>query len=480
MTTLIPVRCITLVGLVLVGAVLAGCGGQPEGTAGPDEAKAIAKDAYIYGFPMVMNCKTVYDYAVNVDSPDYKGPFNQVSCEARLFTPDDKAVVTPNADTPYCMFWMDLRSEPLVISVPEIEPERFYHVQLVDWYTHNFAYIGTRTNGNKAGKYLLAGPGWQGDMPNGITEVIRSETDLIFAIIRTQLFDSGDLARVEEIQNAYALQPLSSFMGGDAPPQSQPIDFPAWVGGSEYSAAALEYLDFALDLVGTHIDEVEMMERFARIGIGTPGDFTLDSVDPDIAGALEEGVQEGLAEMQAFAQELSGDPLSSVYMFGTREYLKRAAARWKQPSFYLQRATAAMMGLYGNSGEEAVYPGYLFDDEGKPYDASEHYYVMKFEGGEMPPVKAFWSLSMYDAKTQLFIHNPIDRYLLNSGMSERFLKEPDGSLVFYIQKDTPGKHRESNWLPAPDGPFYLVLRLYYPEPEVLEGRWEPPTLDEVE
>ena len=148
-----------------------------------EEAKAIAKEAYIYGFPMVINCKTVYDYVVNVNSPDYKGPFNQRSCEARLFTPDDKTVVTPNSDTPYCMLWMDLRAEPQVISVPEMEPERFYHVQLIDWYTHNYAYIGTRTNENKPGKYLLVGPNWKGEKPEGIKEVIKSETNLIFAVI---------------------------------------------------------------------------------------------------------------------------------------------------------------------------------------------------------------------------------------------------------------------------------------------------------
>jgi hypothetical protein len=159
-----------------------------------EEAEAIAQEAYIYGFPMVMNYKTLYNYAIDTQSPDYKGPFNQLACVARLFTPNDKAVVTPNADTPYCMFWMDLRAEPLVLSVPEMEPERFYHFQLIDLYTHNFAYVGTLTTGNGAGKYLLAGPNWQGEKPEGIDAVLQSETDFIFNVTRTQLFrpeDSG-------------------------------------------------------------------------------------------------------------------------------------------------------------------------------------------------------------------------------------------------------------------------------------------------
>ena len=155
----------------------------------PAEAKQIAKEAYVYGLPMVLNYKTMYMYAVNEKSPEYKGPFNHLACEARLFTPEDKAVVTPNADTPYCMLWVDLRQEPMVISVPQMEPGRYYSLQLVDLYTHNFAYIGTLTTGNGAGKYLIAGPGWKGQKPEGINEVINCETDIFFVIARTQLLN---------------------------------------------------------------------------------------------------------------------------------------------------------------------------------------------------------------------------------------------------------------------------------------------------
>ena len=465
--------------LALMAVVLAGTSCAREQDLSPEEIAAIAKEAYIYGFPMVMNCKTVYDYAVDVDSPEYKGPFNQVSCVARLFTPDDKAIVTPNSDTPYCMFWMDLRSEPLVISVPEMEPERFYHVQLIDWYTHNYAYIGTRTNGNKTGKYLLAGPAWKGDTPEGITQVMRSETDLIFAIIRTQLFSPDDLDRVKEIQSSYALEPLSSFIGKDAPPDPPEIDFPEWVEGSQYSAAAFEYLDFALDRVDTHPDEVKFMTKLAKIGIGTPGELSLSDLEPAVAEALEEGVQEGLEEIQAYVKMVMSDPIGSSKNFGTREFLDKSATDLNQPNVYILRAGAALLGLYGNSGEEAVYPGYFHDKDGNPFNAAQQNYAMTFEAGNLPPVRAFWSLSMYDGHTQLFIHNPLDRYLLNSSMVDEFAKEEDGSIVFYIQKDSPGEEKEANWLPAPDGPFYLVLRMYLPEDDIFEGKWTPPTLDEA-
>jgi hypothetical protein len=442
----------------------------------PDEAMAIARDAYVYGFPLAMNCKTVYEYVINTGSPEYKGPFNQVSCTARLFTPEDRAVVTPNADTPYCMFWLDLRAEPLVISVPEMETDRYYSIQLIDWYTHNFAYIGTRVSGNAAARFLLAGPGWEGDEPGGVAEVIRSETDLVFVVVRTQLFSEADLERVKEIQAGYRLESLSSFLGESAPPSAPEVIFPEWVEGSQYTPAALEYLDFALDQVETHPDEVELMARFASIGIGTPGEFSLSGLDAEMAAALEAGVKQGIEDIKAFAGGIVGDPLASAYTFGTRDFLKGSAARFDQPDLYLQRAAAAFVGLYGNSAEEAVYPIYRVDSEGRLLDASDHKYTVTFKQDDLPPAEAFWSISMYDGRTQLFIHNRLDRYLLNSPMVEDFVREKDGTIVFYVQKDSPGRAKEANWLPAPDGPFYMVLRLYIPEPEVLRGEWTPPAL----
>ena len=470
--------------LPLIAALfLLGCGGD-NSSASPgtkadvsaEEAQTIARDAYIYGFPLVMNLKTIYDYAVNVESPNYKGPFNEVSCEARLFTPADTAVVTPNSDTPYCMFWMDLRSEPLVLTVPALEDDRYYSVQLVDFYTHNFAYIGTRVNNNAAGSYLLAGPGWNGEKPDGIAEVLASETDLIFAIIRTQLFGPDDLDRVAEIQSDYALQPLSAYLDQIAPAQAPAIEFPSWVEGTEFSAAAFYYLDFALDLVSTHPDDMELVASFAKIGIGTTGAFSTSTLEPEFSDALESAVQQGFGDMRTLVELTSSDPMMSAKIFGTRAFLNEAAPAMGQSNTYLPRATAALIGLYGNSGEEAVYPTYFVDNEGNQLNAADHNYVLKFAAGSLPPVKAFWSLSMYDSVTQLFINNPLDRYLVNSAMSEDFTFEDDGSLIIFVQKNPPDTDLEANWLPAPDGPFYVVLRLYLPEQRVLDGEWAPPVL----
>ena len=195
---------------------------------------------------------------------------------------------------------------------------------------------------------------------------------------------------------------------------------------------------------------------------------------------MESAVQQSVGEMRALLGTMSSDPLVSAKIFGTRDFLNAAAIAMGQPNMYLPRATAALAGLYGNSGEEAVYPSYFVDNEGDQLNAAEHNYIMKFAAGGLPPAKAFWSLSLYDGATQLFINNPLDRYLVNSAMIEEFDIEDDGSLLIHVQKDSPGADREANWLPAADGPFYLALRLYLPEKRVLDGEWTAPALSKAD
>ncbi len=448
-------------------------------TVQPEEAEAIARDAYLYGFPMVMNYKTLWNYVIDAGNPEYKGPFNEVSCEARLFTPDDKAVVTPNADTPYCMFWMDLRAEPLVLSVPEMDANRYYSFQLIDLYTHNFAYVGSLTTGSEAGRYLLAGPGWDGDKPVGITDVIRSETDFVFNVTRTQLFGPGDLAEVKAIQGQYRLQALSAFLGKEPPAASARPDFPQWDEGSQFDERFFAYLDFLMELLGNPgPGEEALWQDLARLGIGPGARFDFATLPAETQEALQAGVKEGLAEMEAFIANNSNDPLASGKWFGTRQFLQQSAeTNYGLDRPDLLRSVAAHMGLYGNSAAEAIYPTYLTDADGEPLNAAAQRYSISFPKGALPPVKAFWSLTMYDGKTQLFIDNPLDRYLLSSEMMKGFKLEEDGSLVLHIGKDSPGQGLEPNWLPAPDGPFYLVLRLYGPEQAALEGRWTPPAAE---
>lgn len=444
------------------------------------ETKQIAKEAYIYGFPLVLNYKTMYSYAIDKKSPEYKGAFNKLGCVARVFTPEDKAIITPNSDTPYCMAWVDMRAEPVVFTIPEIGKERFYEVQLIDLYTHNAAYISTVATGNVPGKYLLTGPDWKGEVPKGITKIIPFETQFLFSIHRTQLFNPSDIDNLKKIQDAYKIEPLHSYLGTKAPSAAAAIDFPKWKDGDEFNAQFFKYLDFMLTLVQTPPEEQALMKRFAKIGLDGKDNFDIKKFSPEIQKALEEGAKEGLTAIKEFGAKESRDPLASAKVFGTRAFLNKSAKdNYKLDDLFMIRAVAAQMGIYGNSGAEAIYPTYLADAEGTPLDASKNNYTMTFKKGGFPPVTAFWSLTMYDGKTQLLIDNPLNRYLLNSPMMEQFVLGEDGSLTLYMQKESPGKELESNWLPAPDGPFYAVLRLYGPQKEALEGKWVAPALVKV-
>lgn len=467
--------------LLLVAFTMAMFGCKQEVKLTPDEAKEIAKEAYIYGFPMVVHYKTMYLYVIDENSPEYKGPFNELACDARLFTPEDKAVVTPNSDTPYCMFWVDIRSEPCVISLPEMEPERFYHFQLIDLYTHNYAYLGTLTTGNNSGKYLITDPSWKGKTPEGVDQVISCETGLFFVVVRTQMMDKNDLENVKRIQGEYKLETLSAFLGNEAPEAVQTGDFPEWNEGDQFTSASFKYLDVMLGFLEPVSEEIELMQRFARLGIGTGQGFDISLFDEETQQAIEKGVKEGFKEIEGFIGSNTTDPLVSAKIFGTRQFLNNSATENYQLSeFFVLRAVAAHMGLYGNSGAEAIYPTYLTDSDGAPLNTSESTYTLTFQVDEIPPVKAFWSLTMYDGQTQLFIHNPLDRYLLNSNMKDDYVYGADGSLTIYVQKDSPGPELESNWLPAPDGPFYAVLRLYGPEESALSGDWVNPPMVKVD
>jgi len=241
---------LTIASLVLIALIFTSCGdsAKKQEKLTPEQAKQIAKEAYIYGLPLVLNYKTMNMYAVDTKSPEYKGEFNELSCEARVYTPEDKAIVTPNSDTPYCMFWVDLRDEPQVISVSEMEAERFYHFQLIDLYTHNFAYLGILTTGNKAGKYLIATQDWKGKKPEGIDKVIYCETDLFFVVVRTQLMNENDLENVANIQASYQLQSLSNYQGTDSPKTIKTNNFPDWNEGDQFTAVAFNYLTQLADV----------------------------------------------------------------------------------------------------------------------------------------------------------------------------------------------------------------------------------------
>src|SRR6476660_9472440 len=219
-----------------------------------DEARAIARDAYIYGFPLVDNYRIQFAYFVDKAGPEYKGAWNEIHNTARVYTPEDKAIQTPNSDTPYSFLGADLRAEPLVPTVPAIEEERYYSLQFIDMYTFNFAYVGSRATGNDGGSFLLTGPGWKGETPAGIKSVIRAETEFAFVLYRTQLFNPGDIENVKKIQAGYKVQPLSDFLGKPAPPPPPAVDFikPLTVEQERTSPQFFKELDFILQLCPTN------------------------------------------------------------------------------------------------------------------------------------------------------------------------------------------------------------------------------------
>ncbi len=454
--------------LVAVVMLLVGCG-EAQTDITPDEARAIARDAYIYGYPMVDNYRVHYSYFVDRDNSEFKAPWNQLRNTPRVYTPEDTTIQTPNSDTPYSQAGLDLRAEPVVLTVPVIEENRYFSIQLIDAYTHNFAYIGSRATGNNGGSFLITGPGWAGEKPDGIEAVIQSETDFVLAWYRTQLFNSDDIDNVIEVQAGYQVQTLSQFMGAAAPPPAPEIDFiiPLTPDQQRSSLEFFSILNFALTYTETHQSEKALMERFAKLDIGGGQTFDAAKFSPEVRQAVADGVADAWNDFGGLVQRVNAGEVASGDVFGTREFLQNN---------YLYRMAAAVLGIYGNSKQEAMYPTYYVDSTGQEPDASMNNYTLRFAPGELPPVNAFWSVTMYNQPESLLVENPLNRYLINSPMLPDLERDADGGLTLYIQHDSPSEDKEPNWLPAPDGPFTMYLRLYWPRAEALDGTWMQPPM----
>ena len=437
------------------------------------EARAIAKEAYIYGFPLVDSYRIQYSYFVDRHNPEFKAPWNILSNTARVFTPNDKAIQTPNSDTPYSTVGADLRAEPLVFTVPAIEKSRYYSLQFIDMYTFNFAYVGSRATGNDAASYLLAGPNWRGEKPKGIKSVIRSETEFAFVLYRTQLFDPGDIANVKKIQAGYKVQTLSQYLGEPAPAAAPPVDFPRplTVAEERTSPRFFDILNFVLQFCPIDPSEQALRARFAKIGIGGGKTFKAEKASPEIRKALEEGMADA---WKAFGEykttEIDTGKFTSADGFGTRAFLN---------GNYMARMASAVLGIYGNSKEEAIYPAYFVDSDRQNLNGSRRY-TLRFTEGHLPPVNAFWSVTLYELPESLLYANAINRYLINSPMLPELQRDVDGGVTLYIRHESPGKHLEANWLPAPSGPFIIVMRLYWPKEAALNGTWKAPPLQRVD
>ena len=433
------------------------------------ETRAIAKDAYVYGFPLVDSYRIQYAYFVDKSNPEYKGNWNEIHNTARVYTPDDKAVQTPNSDTPYSFAGVDLRTEPIVITVPAIDKERYYSIQFVDMYTFNFAYAGSRTTGNEAGNFLLAGPNWKGENPRGIKQVIKSETELVFLLYRTQLFSPDDIENVKKMQGGYKIQQLSQFLKQPAPTPAPGIKFikPLGIEDEKTSLEFFDQLNFILQFCPLHPSEKELMNRFAKLNIGANKDFDEKNRSPDFKKAIQDGIADAWKNYDELNKLVATGKVSPFDFFGTRDSMKNN---------YINRMSAAAAGIYGNSKEEAVYFPYYIDSAGQWLDTSINRYTLRFASGQLPPVNAFWSLTAYEMPSSLLYANPLNRYLVNSPMLPDLKKDKDGGLTLYVQNESPGKDKESNWLPAPKGKVKLVLRSYGPKKEAYDGTWKAPPM----
>lgn len=430
-----------------------------------DDLKALAHDAYVYLYPLVKNYLTMYQYALEPGGAQYKGPLNTLVSIARVYTPEDTAIITPNSDTPYSFIVFDLRAEPVVITMPEIEAERYYSLQVVDLYTNNVDYLGTRVDGNAGGDFLITGPGWAGTPPAGIRRVIQMPTDLGMGLMRTQLFAPEDLPRVKDIQEHYNAVPLSAYDGTDAPPAPVAIAWPPVSDAlmeSDFWPLAAFLLQFAPAWPG---DEA-LRDQFGKLGIKAGAPWP----PQDFPGEITTMMNAATATTYAEVRDVASGIVDASQFFGTPE---------KMRGRYMNRAAAAQGGIYGNSPEEALYFSNALDTNNAPLDGSSGTYTLTFAPGALPPVDAFWSITMYDRARQLLVDNPIDRYLVNSAMLDSLKPNDQGEIVIYIQKDSPGAERESNWLPAPAEAFYTVMRLYLPKSEAIDGRWVPPAVEKA-
>jgi hypothetical protein len=421
----------------------------------PQAARGLAKAAYIFTYPLVMNYRTMFMQAIDGDRAMGKW------LHLGLSSPADTDIVTPNNDTPYSYAWVDLRAEPWVLTMPTIEKERFYTSQWDDYWGYVLDNPGSVNDGNDGISVLLASPSWKGPLPKGVERVIQGETDFLGTLTRTQIIgNQEDLRKVADIQASYKLEPLSSFAGTPAPKPAPAVTWPRWSEGDEAKEVYWSYVSFLLPFVSPNPDDQVMHEALASLGIESGALWDPAALAPAVREAMQQGLEDGRAELK----QLSERGVDAAKFFGPRS---------RVGTNFMDRALGVYMGIFGNVKEVSVYLSMPADDEGTPLDGSTSTYTLTFTREQMPPVDYFWSITMYKLPQRLLVDNPIDRYSIGSATTGLQTNE-DGSLVIYVGKDSPGSSKESNWLPAPDGPFWTVMRCYGPSNSIVDGTYKRP------
>lgn len=428
------------------------------------EGSRLVADAYIFGYPLVVMDVT-RRVATSVPYPtESRAPINQFIHMRAFPDPSFTDVVSPNADTLYSVAWLDLTSGPMVLSLPEMG-DRYYVMQLLDAWTNVFASPGTRTTGGRRGDFAIVGPRWTGTLPKGMHE-IESPTNVAFLIGRTKTNGTADYASVHAIQDHYALTPLNAWGMLRRPPLGELFVDPTIDTGIPpvEQVARMDTTTFFSTLNTLMMSnppslaDAPALERFAPLGVGPGRSLDRAGWGP----AFDVGSRQARARLIEESARPHGRVVNgwevapaNIGRFGTD---------------YLLRAVVAMFGLGANLPEDAVYPRATRDSEGRPLRGSKRY-IVRFRKGDLPPVRAFWSLTMYNDK-QRFVENPLGRHAI--GDRDTLAFDSDGSVTVFVQHDSPGTAHEANWLPAPDEPFNLVMRLYWPTPAILDGAWRPP------
>lgn len=442
----------------------------------PDKEKkdiTVIEEAYIYGYPLILMDVTKEVMTATANPTETKAPINQFAYLRKFPTPDFKDIVSPNADTLYSVAWLDLSKEPIVITVPEMH-DRYYIYELLDSWTNVFSSLGTRTTGQNKGTFAIVGPNWKGTLPKDLKKV-QSPTNTVWILGRIKTDGPSDYAAVNKLQDEFKLFPLNAFGTDYKPPRDVPIE--PYIDVNTPPVKQVDQMDgitFFTNLTALLktnpplAADSSMVRKLASIGI-VPGKVfdikalsteQLDNLNKLIANAKEIIKNEAITTPSAINANGWKIMIKQVGDYGTN---------------YLLRAATAFKGLGANLAKDAVYPMLVTDANGNPLSGSNRY-VLHFTKEQIPPVKAFWSLTLYDDK-QFFVPNPIDRYTI--GDRSQMQINPDGSLDIYIQNTSPGKTKESNWLPAPKGDFNLVLRLYEPKEEVLNSQWKPPAIKKL-
>ena len=431
-----------------------------------EEAHAIGVDAYLYFYPLLTMDITRKQFTNIEPGKEFgKGPMNTFVSVPQYPPADFKGVVRSNFDTLYSIAWLDLTQEPLVIAAPDTAG-RFYLLPMLDMWTDVFASPGWRTTGTQAGQFLVTPPGWTWTVPAGLNH-LPAPTPFVWVIGRTKTDGAADYAAVHKIQAGYTVTPLSRL--GKSPESvsvniDPAVDMKTPPKIQVDSMSAADYFAYAAELLKVHpahSTDQPILAQMKRIGIEPGKSFDMDALDPEIKAALQTVPKDAQALMTwkvpTLARVVNGWSMNTDTMgvYG---------------NYYLKRAIVAQMGLGANLPEDAIYPLNIGDVEGKPLDGTNKY-VLHFDKDEMPPVNAFWSITLYDPEG-FQVGNALNRFAFSSWMP--FKKNADGSLDIYFQHENPGKDLEANWLPAPKGGFNLTMRLYGPKPEILNGKWNPP------